>query len=56
MMGQGIAMGGHNAMADTFDPAKTAQENDEMEKSIRYLVQHMPGRGDYLSRYRPAAA
>jgi len=56
MMGQGIAMGGHKAMADTLDPAKTAQENDEIEKSIRYLVQHMPGHGDYLSRYCPVTA
>jgi tryptophan halogenase len=54
MMGQGIQMGGHNAMADALDPAKTAQEVNEMEKSIRYLVQHMPGHGDYLKRYCPA--
>ncbi|MDZ4138050.1 MAG: tryptophan 7-halogenase, partial [Erythrobacter sp.] len=56
MMGQGIAMGGHNAMADALDPAKTREEADEMEKSIRYLVQHMPGHGDYVARYCPAAA
>ena len=38
-----------------FDsPAKTRTEVDEMEKSIRYLVQHMPGHGDYLKRYCPA--
>jgi len=54
MMGQGIQMGGHNAMADALDPAKTRTEVDEMEKSIRYLVQHMPGHGDYLARYCPA--
>ena len=54
MMGQGIGMGGHNAMADALDPAKTRTEVDEMEKSIRYLVQHMPGHGDYLQRYCPA--
>jgi tryptophan halogenase len=56
MMGQGIAMGGHNAVADTFDPAATRKEFDEMEKSIRYVVQHMPSHGDYLGRYCPAPA
>jgi tryptophan halogenase len=25
-----------------------------MEQSIRYLVQAMPGHGDYLARYCPA--
>lgn len=54
MMGQGVAMGGHNAMADTLNPAKTRKELDEMEKSIRFVVQHMPGHGDYLKRYCPA--
>ncbi|MBA4045998.1 MAG: tryptophan halogenase, partial [Erythrobacter sp.] len=54
MMGQGISMVGHNPMADALDPAKTAEEVNEMEKSIRFLVQAMPGHGDYLSRYCPA--
>ena len=54
MMGQGIRMDGRNAMADALDPAKTRDEVDEMEKSIRYLVQQMPGHGDYLARYCPA--
>ncbi|NCP12970.1 MAG: tryptophan 7-halogenase [Sphingomonadales bacterium] len=54
MMGQGIQMGGHNAMADSLDTATTRTEVDEMEKSIRYLVQAMPGHGDYLARYCPA--
>jgi tryptophan halogenase len=54
MMGQGIQMGGHNAMADAIDPATLRTEVDEMEKSIRFLVQHMPGHGDYLARYCPA--
>jgi tryptophan halogenase len=56
MMGQGIKMGGHNAVADTLDPAKTGKEFDEMEKSIRYVVQNMPSHGDYLKNYCPAAA
>ncbi|UYV17539.1 tryptophan 7-halogenase [Porphyrobacter sp. ULC335] len=54
MMGQGISMGGHNAMADAIDPAKLSTEVNEMEQSIRYLVQHMPGHGDYLKQYCPA--
>jgi tryptophan halogenase len=56
MMGQGIQMREHNPMADALDPVSTARETDEMERSIRYLVQHMPGHGDYLARYCPAQA
>ena len=56
MMGQGIPMHGHNAMADTLDLAKTRQELDEMEKSIRFAVQHMPAHIDYLKQYCPAPA
>jgi tryptophan halogenase len=56
MMGQGIAMTGHNPMADSLDIATTRREIDEMEQSIRFLVQHMPGHGDYLARYCPAKA
>ncbi len=56
MMGQGIRMNSHNPMADTFDTPKTRREIDEMEQSIRFLVQHMPGHGDYLAQYCPAKA
>jgi len=56
LMGQGIAMTGHNPMADSLDIATTRREIDEMEQSIRFLVQHMPGHGDYLARYCPAKA
>ena len=56
MMGQRIAMGGHNPVADTLDLPSTTSELDEMEKSIRYLVQQMPGHGEYLQRYCPAPA
>lgn len=54
MMGQGIAMEGHNAMAETLDREQTRKELDEIEKSIRFMVQHMPGHGEYLARYCPA--
>jgi tryptophan halogenase len=56
MMGQGIAMQGHNPMADSLDLARTRKEIDEMEQSIRFLVQHMPGHAEYLARYCPAKA
>ena len=56
MMGQGIRMDGHNAMAGTLDPAATKKELDEIEASIRFLVQHMPGHGEYLAKYCPAPA
>ncbi|APE27861.1 tryptophan halogenase family protein [Aurantiacibacter gangjinensis] len=54
MMGQGISMQGHNAMAETLDKAATKAELDEIEKSIRFLVQHMPAHGDFLAKYCPA--
>ncbi|MGB3166011.1 MAG: tryptophan halogenase family protein [Alteraurantiacibacter sp.] len=54
MMGQRIRMNGHNAMAATLDAAETRKELDEIEKSIRFMVQHMPGHGEYLARYCPA--
>lgn len=56
MMGQGVNMVSHNPMADSLDMAKTRKEVDEMEQSIRYLVQRMPGHGDYLAKYCPAKA
>ena len=56
MMGQGIQMQGHNAVADTLIGRETRKEVDEMEKSIRFAVQNMPGHGDYLKRYCPAPA
>ena len=56
MMGQGIKMGGHNAMADAVREPDTRREIDEMEKSIQFVVQHMPSHGEYLNRYCPAPA
>ena len=54
MMGQGIAMQGHNPMADVLDPAATRKELDEMEKSIRFLISQMPTHEQYVSKYCPA--
>lgn len=56
MMGQGIAMGGHNAMADSLTGPETAKEIDGIEQSIRHVVEHMPAHGDYLQKYCPAPA
>ena len=56
MMGQGIKIGGHNAMADAVREPNTRREIDEMEKSIQFVVQHMPSHGEYLNRYCPAPA
>jgi tryptophan halogenase len=56
MMGQGIKMGGHNAMADAVKEPTTRREIDEMEKSIQFVVQHMPSHGEYLKQYCPAPA
>lgn len=54
MMGQGIMMNGHNAMADTVKEPATGKEIDEIERSIQFVVQHMPSHGDYLKKYCPA--
>ena len=54
MMGQGHMMGGHNAMADTVKEPATQNEVDAMEKSIQFVVQHMPSHGEYLQKYCPA--
>ena len=56
MLGQGIAMGGHGPIAASMALPDYKTELDEMEKSIRYTVQHMPGHADYLARYCPAPA
>lgn len=53
MMGQGIRMEGTSPMADGI--AITAQkELNEIEKSIRWLVDHLPAHHEYLARYCPA--
>lgn len=53
MMGQGIQMAGHNPVADSMAPTTIKGELDEMEKSIRFLVENMPLHGDYLAKYCP---
>jgi tryptophan halogenase len=56
MMGQGIMMGGHNAMAEALAEPATGKELDAIQQSIQFVAQHMPTHGDYLARYCPAAA
>ena len=47
-------MRGHSAVADTLPEPATGNEVAEIEKSIRYVVEHMPQHGDYLRQYCPA--
>ncbi len=56
MMGQGVMMHGHNAMADALKEPSTGKEVDAIQQSIQYVTQYMPSHGDYLARYCPAAA
>jgi len=56
MLGQGIQMGGHGPIAAAMSVPEFKREFDEMEKSIRYLVNQMPTHGDYLARYCPATS
>ncbi|SMQ73376.1 tryptophan halogenase [Altererythrobacter xiamenensis] len=56
MMGQGIQMEGHNPVAETLDRETTLKELHEMEQSIRFAVNQMPGHGEYLTKYCPAPA
>ena len=43
-------------MADSLSGAEFTREIDEIEQSVRHVVQHMPEHGDYLKRYCPAPA
>lgn len=54
MLGQGISMQGHNAMADALREPSTRKEYDGIEQSIMYVVNHMPSHEDYLKQYCPA--
>lgn len=56
MMGQGIQMGGHNPMAESIGGESIKHEFDEIERSIRFLVERMPTHGQYVERYCPAPA
>ena len=53
---QRLGMGSHNAITGSATTPETAMEIDEMEQSIRFLVDRMPPHGEYLARYCPAPA
>ena len=54
MMGQGLAMNGHNPMAEGAGGAGFDKEYNDIERSIRELVHFMPSHADYLAKYCPA--
>ncbi|MBB3763592.1 tryptophan halogenase family protein [Sphingomicrobium lutaoense] len=54
MVGQGISPIGTNAMAGTVAEPGLSKELGEIQKSIQYLVDHMPTHEEYLARYCPA--
>lgn len=54
MLGQGITMQGTSPMADGV-VGPNAKEVDEMEKSIRWLVEKMPAHQDYVRQYCPTS-
>jgi tryptophan halogenase len=56
MMGQGIAMQGHNPMAARIPYDKLRKELDEIERSVRFVVDGMLAHGKYLAHYCPASA
>ena len=56
MLGQGIEMDGLNPVASSIDTHQLKAEIDGMEQSIRYLVQRMPGHGEFLNRYCPSTS
>ena len=55
MLGQGIEMEASSPIANTLNAVDMKTEIDGMEQSIRYLVQRLPGHGDFVNRYCPAA-
>jgi tryptophan halogenase len=56
MLGQGIQPGSYSPLVDALDLKKLVEEVGEMEKSIKYVVHHMPSHAEFLQKYCPAAA
>ncbi|MDH3434598.1 MAG: tryptophan 7-halogenase, partial [Gammaproteobacteria bacterium] len=56
MLGQGIQPGSYSPLADALDQEKLVKEAGEMEKSIKYVVYHMPTHAEFLQKYCPANA
>jgi tryptophan halogenase len=55
LKGQGIEPAGLNPMASAFVETELTHEIGEIERSIRYMVEHMPTHEEFISRYCPAA-
>jgi tryptophan halogenase len=56
MLGQGIQPTSYSPLVDALDDDKLIKEVQEMEKSIKYVVHHMPSHREFLERYCPAGA
>ncbi len=56
MLGQGIQPGSYSPLVDVLDQEKLVKEVGEMEKSIKYVVHHMPTHAEFLQKYCPANA
>lgn len=54
LLGQGVEAGGQNVMTEAAGGPGLMHEIGEMERSIRFLVQHMPSHQEFLARYCPA--
>ena len=56
MLGQGIQPGSYSPLVDALEEEALVREAAEMEKSIKYLVYHMPSHAEFLQKYCPAEA
>ena len=55
MLGQGIQPGSYSPLVDALNEENLVKEVHEMEKSIKYVVHHMPTHREFLQRYCPAS-
>ncbi|TGY87275.1 tryptophan 7-halogenase [Marinicauda algicola] len=56
MLGQGLVPEKCSPLAETYAGPNLIHEVNEIERSIRYLVQNMPGHQQFVERYCPAPA
>ena len=54
MLGQGIQPGVYSPLVDALDQDSLLKEVGEMEKSVKYVVYHMPKHKQFLDKYCPA--
>ena len=55
MLGQGVAPQSYSPLVDAIDQDRLIKEVAEMEKSIKFVVGHMPSHQAYLKSYCPSA-